>query len=128
MSASPDASDAATVAAMADEFPLTAEEAQLIADAMTPLQNFTDIGSSVGNTLEEMPGSGNRLVGSVLRNISTQVNLASQSVEVLARAIDFYVTAQAGALEDLFPPPDVLAAELEQTSEPVFDLIGGRQS
>ncbi len=106
---------------LAERFPISAMEAQAIADAMTPLQNFTNVGSSVGNTLEDVPGPGPKLVGAILRDISTQVNLASQSFETIARAIDFYATAQGGAFEELFPPPQELAAQLEQQADMVID-------
>jgi hypothetical protein len=104
-------------------FPITSAEAQAIADAMSPLQNITGVGDSFGGALEDLPGAGPKLAGTVLRNISTQVNLASQSAETLARAIDFYVTAQGGAMEDLFPPPDQIAAQLEQDVETFGDLF-----
>lgn len=107
------ASEAPTPEEMAQEFPITPEQARQLAEALTPLQNFTDIGSATGYTLEELPGPGNKLVGVVLRNVATHVNLASQQAELVARVIDFYVTAQTEGMQDLFPPPEVLAAELE---------------
>lgn len=108
---------------MAAELPITAEEAESIADAMTPLQNLTDVGSSAGNVMEDLPGPGPKLAGTVLRNVSTQVNLASQSAELVARSIDFYVTAQGGAIEDLFPPPAALAMQLEQDFQTVSEAF-----
>lgn len=99
---------------MAEQFPISATEAQLISDAMTPIQNLTGVGSSVGNALEDVPGAGPALVGSVLQNVATQVELASQSAEMVANIIDFYVKAQGGAVEELFPPPDVLAKDIRQ--------------
>jgi hypothetical protein len=113
MSATPAEDTPPTPEEMAAQFPIRPEEAQAIADAMTPLQDLTGVGDSFGGALQNVPGPGPKLVGSVLKNISIQVNLASQSAEAVAHAIDFYVQSQAGALEDLFPPPDVMAQQFE---------------
>lgn len=112
------ASEPPTPDEIASEFPISPAEAEQIANAMSPLQRFTGIGDSVGATMEQFPGPGNRLVGAVLRNVSMQVNIAAQSVEMVARIIDFYVTAQGGAIEDLFPPPHVIAQDLQAQMEP----------
>lgn len=112
---------------MAAQFPITAEEAQAISDAMTPVQNVLQAGDNVGNMLEGMPGEGPKLVGTVLQSVSAQANLASQSAEMLARAIDFYVTAQGGAIEELFPPPQELAAQLRAQTEPLTTALDGPQ-
>lgn len=117
------ASDGPTPEELAERFPISPEEAQAIADAMTPLQNLTDSGASLGNVMEDLPGSGPKLMGTVLRNISTQVNLASQNAEVLARAIDFYVTSQTEGFEELFPPPQVLADQLRQQGETITEAF-----
>lgn len=109
---------------LADEFPISAMEAQLIADSMTPFQDLTGVGSSFGSAMENAPGPGPKFVGSTLKIISMQVDLASQSVETFARAIDFYVTAQGGALEEAFPPPDVLADQLAGDTQPLFEAVG----
>lgn len=117
------AADGPTPDELAEQFPITAEEAQAIADAMTPLQNFMGVGDSLGNSLEDLPGPGPKLVGTVLQNISSQVNLASQNAEVLARAIDFYVTTQADGLEAAFPPPHEIAEQLRQQGETITEAI-----
>lgn len=111
---------------LVEQFPLSPEEAQAIADAMSPLQNATGVGDSVGNVLEDIPGPGPKLVGSVMRQVSTQVNLASQSAEVLARAITFYAEAQTGSVQNLFPPPYVLADQIQQDIDPAADFIRDR--
>lgn len=112
------ASEPPTPDEIAAQFPVTPDEAAEIADALAPLQRFTGVGDSVGAAMEQFPGPGNRLVGSVLRNVAMQVNMAAQSVELVARIIDFYVTAQGGALEDLFPPPHVIAEDLQTQVRP----------
>lgn len=105
-------------------FGVTPSDAQAIADAMTPLQSLTSAGGDVGAFLEASPASGPQLAGIVLQNISTQVQLVSQSAEVLARALAFYAEAQGGAVEALFPPPDQLAQQLQDQYRPLFDLLG----
>jgi hypothetical protein len=127
MSAGPETSTPPTAADLEQRFPLSAVEAQAIADAMTPLQNLTGVGGSFGNAMEDLPGPGPKLAGTVLRTVSTQVNLASQSAEVVARAIDFYVTAQGGAVEDLFPPPQEMVTQLERDVEAFSDILAPPQ-
>lgn len=116
------AREPATPEELVNEFPITAEEAQAIADAMTPVQNFSDVGASLGNTFEEVPASGPRFLGVILRNLSTQVNLASQNAEVIARAIDFYVTTQTESLEAAFPPPEEIARIIREDFRPLREL------
>lgn len=123
MSASPDPSTPPGADDIADQFALTAAEAQIITDAMTPLQDLTSVGDSVGVAMENLPGSGPPFVGSALQSISMQADLAAQSAETFARAIDFYVSAQGGAMEELFPPPDQIATELERNAEPLRALF-----
>jgi hypothetical protein len=107
---------------LADQFPITPDEAQSIADAMSPLQDLAGAGGSFGSALENAPGAGPQLVGTILQNIAAQVNLASNSAEAAARAIDFYVTAQSSAFDELFPPPNQIAAQLEQDAEALSSL------
>lgn len=121
MSASP--GDGPGAAELADRFPISPMEAQMIADAMTPIQDLTGVGSSVGSVMESAPGAGPPFVGSVLKTVSVQVNLASQSAETLARAIDFYVTSQTGSAEELFPPPAQMAEQIRQDAEPLRNFI-----
>ena len=116
------ANEAPTPDELADEFPIAPEEAQAIADAMSPLQRIAGAGGSFGGALEDVPGAGPQLVGTVLQNISAQVNLASNSAEAAARAIDFYVAAQSGAMEELFPPPQQIAEQLERDAETLASL------
>lgn len=117
------ASEPPTPDELANEFPITADEAQLIADAMSPLQDIASAGGSVGSAFENAPGVGPQLAGSALNTLATQVDLVSNSAETVARAIDFYVTAQGGAMEELFPPPDQIAAQLDQDAQVVADLL-----
>lgn len=108
---------------LADRFPITAVEAQAIADAMSPVQDIASAGASIGAAFENAPGAGPKLVGTVLQNVATHVDLVSNNAETVARAIDFYVTAQGGAVEDLFPPPDRIAQQLEDDAAPLVDLL-----
>lgn len=98
-------------------------EAQAIADSMEPLQNLTGVGGSVGSALSDAPGAGPRLVGVMLESMAQQVNLASTSAEAVARAVEFYIEAQTGTLEDLFPPPGEVADKAGQDAEPLVDAI-----
>lgn len=108
---------------LAMELGITPMEAQRIADAMTPLQDLTGVGSSVGSALSNTPGAGPRLVGTLMENISQQVDLASTSVETLARAMEFYIEAQGESLEALFPPPGELAAQAGEDAQPLIEAI-----
>lgn len=128
MSATPPGDGPPTPDELAARFPISATEAQIIADAMSPLQDLTGIGSSVGDAMENAPGAGPPFVGSVLKTIALQVNLASQSAETIARAIDFYLTAQGEAAEELFPPPEVIAEQLEENARVLQDLAQGPES
>jgi len=113
---------------LSDRFPITALEAQAIADAMAPVQDIASASASVGSAFENAPGAGPPLVGAVLTTISQQVDMVSQSAEVIARAIDFYITAQGGQMEELFPPPDVLAEQLRGDIGIIRDLaVPGNQ-
>lgn len=105
---------------LVEQLGLTPEEAQAVADAMTPLQDITGVGASVGSALEGAPGAGPQLIGTVLQNIANQVNLASTSVESVARAFEFYIEAQNKSIEQLFPPPSKIA---ENVSEDVMPLV-----
>jgi hypothetical protein len=105
------------------EFPITPEEAQAIADAMDPIQNVATMGSALGSGLEEAPGAGTSLVGSVLKNMSTQADLASVSAETLARAITFYIEAQQESIDTLFPPPHVAVQRFGEDIEPLAELL-----
>lgn len=102
--------------------PISAAEAQMIADAMTPVQDIAGVGSSFGSAFENAPGVGPQLVGSVLQTIALQVDLASNSAEAVARGIDFYITAQTGTMEELFPPPEQLAEQLRDEAMLLRDL------
>lgn len=121
MSASPGPDGPPTPDELVQRFDITADQAQTIADAMEPLQDLTGIGDSIGSALEGAPGAGYPFIGAVLQNIALQVNMVSQSAEVMARAIHFYAEAQGGAVSDLFPPPHVLAGQLQEDFEPARD-------
>lgn len=108
---------------LALELGISPMEAQQIADAMTPLQDLTGVGSSVGSALTNTPGAGPRLVGTLLQNIAHQVNLASTSVETVARAMEFYIEAQGESLEALFPPPGELATQAGEDAQPLIEAI-----
>lgn len=105
------------------EFPITADQAQIIADGLSPLQDITDAGASIGQSAEAIPGPGPKLVGVVLQNLSTHVELASVSVETLARVMEFYVEAQAGSFQDLFPPPQVAIEQFGRDFDPVVQSL-----
>lgn len=109
--------------ALVEEFPITPEEAVAIAEAMGPIQNITGSAGSMGKTLNRAPGVGPKFAGAVLQNISAQVNLASTSFETLARAMQFYIESQSGAAGDLFPPPEVVAAQAEEDIDPLVKLL-----
>jgi hypothetical protein len=106
------------------QFPISPEEAQAIATAMTPLQDITGVGSSLGSAMEGLPGTGPAFAGTVLQTIAAQVNLTSQSAEAVARALQFYVQAQEESFEAAFPPPDVIAEQLQRTVEPLAEGVG----
>jgi hypothetical protein len=110
---------------LAAQFPLSAAEAQAIADAMTPFQNIIDVGASGGKVLEDLPGPGLPLAGTMLQHLAAQANLVSVSLETLARALTFYVEAQSKGLAELFPPPHELAAQVERDIQPVSDALRG---
>jgi len=117
------ASEPPTPDDIASEFPVSPDEAIQIADALAPIQRLTGVGDSVGATLEEVPGPGNRLAGTLLRNAALQVGMVSQSAELAARIIDFYITAQGGAVEDLFPPPQEVLKGVRGDFEPATNLF-----
>lgn len=120
------ASNEPTADDLQGDFPVSSEEAQAIADAMDPIQNLAGMGSALGSGLEEAPGSGTSLVGSLLKSASAQADLASVSAETLARAITFYLEAQQESIEVLFPPPHVAVQQFEQDIEPLAELIRER--
>lgn len=105
---------------------ITAAEAQLIADAMSPLQDLTGVGSSLGSAMASADAPGPAVVGAVLESVALQVNLASTSAETLAHALDFYVQSQSATLEELFPPPSVLAQQVSDDAEPLVQAIAAR--
>jgi hypothetical protein len=117
------ASGGPTADDLQQEFPISSEEAQAIADAMDPIQNIATMGSALGSGLEQAPGSGTSLAGAVLQNMSTQVDLASVSAETLARAITFYIEAQQESIETLFPPPHVAVQQFGEDMEPLVELL-----
>ena len=106
-----------------DQTGLDPMEARAIANAMQPLQDVTGVGSSVGSALSEAPGAGPRLIGIVLESIAQQVNMASTSAEALARGVEFYFEAQTGSLETLFPPPSVVADQVNDQTKPLVDAL-----
>jgi len=106
-----------------NEFPINSEEAQAIADAMDPIQNLAGMGSALGSGLEEAPGAGTSLAGSLLKNFSAQADLASVSAETLARAITFYIEAQSESFEVLFPPPHVALQRFGEDIQPLAELL-----
>lgn len=108
---------------IADNFPISPDEAQIITDALAPVQSLTGVGSSFGSAMESVPGRGPPLLGSALKTIALQVNLAAESTQTFARAIDFYLTAQSGTADDLFPPPEQIADQLERQGQPLMDLF-----
>lgn len=105
------------------EFPFSAEEAQAFAEAMGPVQDLLEVGASFGDALEAAPGPGNKLAGALLQQMAAQADLASVSIETIVRAMNFYIEAQVGTFEDLFPPPDVLAEQLQSDVEPLARAV-----
>lgn len=108
---------------VAGELPISVEEAQAISDALKPLQDVGDVGSSIGRVMESSPGAGPKLVGAVLQHGAIQAELASVSIETLAQAIQFYADAQTQAAQELFPPPHVLAAQIKGDFEPITGAL-----
>jgi hypothetical protein len=104
---------------------VTAEEASAIADAMSPLQSLTAAGADVGSVLESTPGAFPKLVGLVLQNMSTQAELASQSAELAARAITFYIEVQSDAPTSIAPPPGEVLELMRMQYQPLIDLVQG---
>lgn len=102
---------------------LSPQQARALADAMRPVQNVANIGSSVGAAMDDAPGTGPRLAGAALQNAATQVELAASTAETAARAIEFYVEAQQTGTVELFPRPDVLAQQAIDDFEPLLRLI-----
>lgn len=98
-------------------------EAQAIADSMQPLQDITGIGSSIGSAMAGTDAAGLRLFGTVLEALSQQVDLASTSVESLARAMEFYIEAQTASFEELFPPPSALAEQVSDDAQPLVEAL-----
>lgn len=108
---------------LSDRLGIRPEQAQQIADAMGPVQDLAGVGSSLGSAMEGAPGAGPRLIGALLQNIATQVNFASTSAETVARAFEFYVEAQVGSLETLFPPPEKVAEQVSDDAMPLVEAI-----
>lgn len=98
-------------------------EAQALADAMAPLQDLTGVGGSLGSALANVDAPGPQFVGTMLQTVALQANLASTSVESLARAIELYVGTQTESLETLFPPPDRIAAEAGEEAAPLVEAL-----
>jgi hypothetical protein len=104
---------------------VTAEEASAIADAMSPLQSLTAAGADVGSVLESTPGTFPKLVGLVLQNMSTQAELASQSAELVARAITFYIEVQSDVPTSVAPPPAEVLELMRMQYQPLINLVQG---
>lgn len=117
------ASDAPSPDEVADRFPVTPDEAQVIADAVSPFQDIAGSGAAIGSAIESAPGPGPKLLGTLLQNLATHVDLASVSAETLARALAFYVDAQAGSFETLFPPPHEAIVQFSDDIAPLTDAI-----
>lgn len=108
---------------VANEFPLTPDEAERIADALGPAQQVAGIGSDVGAVIADSPGAGPQFVGSLLQTLSVQLDLAAVSVETLARAAQFYLATQQEAASQVFPPPSEFAAQARRDFEPLVELL-----
>ena len=119
MSASPPPTPDELVA----ELGVTPEDAQQIADAMEPLQDVLGVGSAVGNGLADLDAPGPALVGTMMEQMALQVNAASTSAELLARAGEFYFESQVGSFEDLFPPPDKVAERAGEDAMPAIEAL-----
>ena len=117
------ASEAPSPGDIANEFPISPDEAQVIADAMSPLQDLAGAGGAIGSAMEGIPGPGPKLVGIVLQNLATHADLASVSVETLAHAMTFYVESQTKGLEMLFPPPHVAAEQFGNDIQPLAKAL-----
>lgn len=98
-------------------------EAQALANAMQPVQDITGVGGSLGSAMAGTDAAGLRLTGTVLETLSQQVDLASTSVESLARAMEFYIEAQTASFEELFPPPSTLAEQVSDDAMPLVEAI-----
>lgn len=105
------------------QLPLSAAEAQAIADAMDPLQNLASVGDALGSGLEEAPGTGTSLLGAIFQHTSAQLDMASISAETLARAIQFYIEAQTQGFETLFPPPHMAVQQFSEDIAPLAEML-----
>lgn len=105
------------------QLPISSVEAQAIADAMDPLQNLASVGDALGSGLQDAPGTGTSLVGSIFQHASTQLDMASVSAETLARAVQFYVEAQTEGFETLFPPPHVAVQQFSDDIAPIAEML-----
>lgn len=102
---------------------ITAQEAQIVADAMTPVQKLAGAGSGIGSALDNAPGAGPRLVGAMLENIAMHVELTASNVETLARALDFYIQAHGEGVRETFPPPHALMQQVSEDVEPLVEAL-----
>lgn len=123
MSAGPGSGPFGSFDDVANEFPITPDEAERIADALGPAQQVAGIGSDVGSVMSEAPGAGPQLVGSLLQTLSVQLDLASVSIETLARAVQFYFATQQETAAQLFPPPSEFAAQAQRDFAPLVELV-----
>lgn len=110
---------------LVEVFGITATEAQAIADAFAPVSSVSGAVAGVGSAMEDAPGSGPRLVGVSVQNVATQVELFTSSVEVLARAIEFYVESQQSGVAEAFPPPHEVAGQFRRDLEPLREAAFG---
>lgn len=98
-------------------------EAQMIADGMTPLQDFTGVGSALGKAMTGIDAPGPKFLGTVLEQMAINVNLLSTSLETFARGLELYVESQSAVFEEVFPPPDRIADQVGDDVMPLVEAI-----
>ena len=105
------------------ELPVSAVEAEALAEALNPLQDLSAAGASFGSAVSNLDAPGPKLLGTVLQNASTHVELMSISLETIAEAVNFYVQSQTQGAGDLFPPPHVALQQVQDDFEPLRQSI-----
>lgn len=108
---------------IAQQFDLTPQEADAVANALAPLNQLTSLGEEFGNSLATFDSVGPQLLGVVLQNLSKQVDLAASNTQMIARALQFYIERQQGAATNLVPPPEEAAAQFGEDMRPLVDAI-----
>lgn len=102
---------------------VTAQEAQIIADALEPIEKFGSAASGVGSALQDAPGAGPRLVGVMLENMATAIQFTTLNMQTFTRAVEFYVETQTKGLQEVFPPPSEVKRQVDADLEPLVEAL-----